>query len=129
MRSPVVALLALGSLMSCQILCPYGNVSRRADSSKTNEARLAGLSDYDPCRNPTPNPADPCQESNCGYSCCCSGAVLTQLLPLEHLTVTAFLPLPWFVPGGEVEPTHTVIYPVSDLLPPEPSQGTIVLLI
>lgn len=129
MRSPVIALLALGSLLSCQILCPYGNVSGRADSSKTNEARLAKLSDYDPCRNPTPRPADPCQESNCGYFCFCSGAVLTQSLPLEHSTVTAFLPLPWFVPGGEVEPTHTVVDPIADLRPPEPSLGTIVLLI
>ncbi len=136
MRSPVVALLALGSLLSCQILCPYGKGSRRADSSKTNEARLTELSDDDPFRDPilrgsgqAPRPADPCQESNCGYFCCCSGAVLTQSLPLEHLTLTAILPLPWFLPGGEVEPTHAVAGPVPDLLPPEPSQGTIVLLI
>jgi hypothetical protein len=129
MRSPVVALVALGSLLSCQILCPYGKVSWRADSSKTSEARLAELSDHDSCCDPKPTPANPGEESRCCFFCCCSGAVLTQSLPLEHLTLTAILPLPWFVPGGEVETTHTVVDPVLDLLPPEPSQGTIVLLI
>jgi hypothetical protein len=136
MRSPVVALLALGSLLSCQILCPYGRVSGRADSSKTHEARLAELSDHDFCCDPilrgsgqAPAPANPDEESSCCFFCCCSGAVLTQSLPLEHLTLTAILPLPWFLPGGEVEPTHAVVDSVPDLLPPEPSRGTIVLLI
>jgi hypothetical protein len=129
MRSPAVTLFALGCLLCCQTLCSTGKPEQLAASVHTRDARLSAVSGHDPCCDPKPVPADPCEESSCCFFCCCSGAVLAHPLPLEHLTVTAILPLPWFVPDGEVGPTHTVVDPIADLRPPEPSLGTIVLLI
>ena len=129
MRSPAVTLFALGSLLSCQILCANGTRPRRDTASYTPNTDFAAASIHDPCCDPDPTPADPGEKSDCCFVCCCSGAVLTQPPALEHLSVTAVLPLPWFVPLGEIEPKHAVIGPDPVSRPPESALCTIVLLI
>lgn len=129
MRSPAVTLFALGSLLSCQILCANGTRPRRDTASNTNDTKLAAAPSHDPCCAPKQTPADPGEKSECCFVCCCSGAVLTQPLSLDYLTFAAILPLPWFVPLGEIEPKHTVIDPDPVSRPPKSALGTIVLLI
>lgn len=129
MRSPAVTLFALGSLLSCQILCVNGTRTKRATASHTHDTELAAASIHDPCCDPNPTPADPGEKSDCCFLCCCSGAVLTQPLSLDHLTFAALLPVPWSVPNGDLEVDHSYACVLSGLRPPEPFLDTIVLLI
>jgi len=127
MRSPVIAALAIGSYLTCQIVCLGAGGSEPADS--LHKSGVAGSTAADSCCGTKQAPANPPVRSSCCDYCCCSGAVLTQPLPLEHLTVIAVLPLPWYFGLSGIEPKHTVVDPIPVSSPPEPPLGTIILLI
>lgn len=128
MRSPVMALAAIGCFLACQVLCPGARVMPRAPFAQDSVAGQQSSSD--PCCGGTKQtPEKPTDDSGCCSSCCCSGAPMTQTIPLDYLTFVAVLPFECFDPTDCFRVTSSTVNPFVCLRPAEPSLETTILLI
>ncbi len=128
MRSPVLALAAIGSFLACQMLCLDARGKQRVFSS--HDSRTAEYAGFDPCCGGTKQvPANSPDGPDCCLTCCCSGAVVSQSVTLDHLAFEIILTLPWPIPIDDLEVAHSATNLLISLRPPEPSLRTTVLLI